>query len=62
MREPKLKELRDGLAGVFEQFRTRKHLSGIRPHGLQFEMFEAAYLEAGTEPAATHKGGAANAK
>ena len=48
--------------GTHEILRTRNRLPGIIPHGLQIALFEPIFLEAGTTPASTHKGGRASAK
>ena len=55
-------QLRNNTQGLIDRYRTRKHLPGIRATGVQGDLFNPIYIEAGTNPAGTQKGGNALAK
>ena len=48
--------------GNHEAYRNNKKFAGILPHGKQLSLFEPKFEASGTEPAATQKGGIADAK
>jgi len=52
-------ELMQGLSHIMSD---NNRLPGIIAHGKQLSLFAPVFVEIGEEPAATHKGGSANAK